>query len=175
MAKWEDYQTQRDERRQPSKFPAPAGCQADDGLLTAQIKLSKVKLSKDKVADATPIVNNSVEIYAYYAKTIKPGAKEDAIKNIAKLLKTGFSKDDLLGRVNAYAKQLAAAGKQDRQYYIQANNFFGEKARFKDFESLKIVVYSQPKADCKACKGSGRLQNGEGQIQRCYCVKEAKG
>jgi hypothetical protein len=155
--------------------------------LAARARWDKIKKNPDATSNAKSVPKHpnhtiptlptkhdidSTEIYAYYAKTIKPGAKEDAIKNIAKLLKTGFSKEDLLGRVNAYAKQLAAAGKQDKQYYIQANNFFGQAARFKDFEPLKIVVWLPPDKACKACHGFGKVQNGEGQVMRCSCVKE---
>jgi hypothetical protein len=117
--------------------------------------------------DVTPL-----QIYDHYAKTIKPGAKEDAIKNIVSLLKTGVSKDDLLGRINAYKAKLTKDSTEPK-FYIQANNFFGKAARYKDFEPIKIVQYTAPDPNCKACNATGKLQNGEGQIVRCGCVKEA--
>ncbi len=126
---------------------------------------NKRRIREDKGAAPT--------IYEYYSKTIKPGAKEDAVKSIDKLLKTGFTKEDLLGRVNDYKSKLAKDNTEPR-FYIQANNFFGLKARYKDFEPIKVVEYLPPDALCKACKGLGKVQTGEGQLIRCVCVKEKK-
>jgi hypothetical protein len=111
------------------------------------------------------------EIYAHYSKPIKPGAKEDAIRSIGKLLKTGFTKEQLIGRIDAYKQVLL---KKPTDYIIQANNFFGEKARYKDFEPIKVVEYLPPDPHCKLCKGLGKAQTGEGQVIRCGCVKEKK-
>jgi hypothetical protein len=116
--------------------------------------------------------NNNIppqEIYDYYAKTIKPGAKEDAIKNIAKLLKTGFTKEDLLGRIDAYRQQLNK-DKTDIRYYIQANNFFGKAARYKDFEPIKKVEYKPADPNCKVCKGQGKyLIAATSEVKICEC------
>ena len=67
LTKWNDYQTQREERIRPSKYPKPTimgqasgKCQANVGELSAQDKLSKDKLSKDKGADAP-----SADIYPF--------------------------------------------------------------------------------------------------------------
>jgi len=46
LQKWEVYQTQRDERRKPSKHPPlSAECQPNVSQVSAQVKLSKDKLS----------------------------------------------------------------------------------------------------------------------------------
>jgi hypothetical protein len=148
--------------------PTPAELLRNSCVTPAELplKISKDKLSKDKGVDPTP----PTEIYNYYSKTIKPGAKEDAIKNIMKLLKTGFSKADLLGRVDAYAKQLQETGKQDKQYYIQANNFFGEKARYKDYEPIKKIEYKDADPNCKLCKGQGKyLIANTSELKICGC------
>jgi hypothetical protein len=128
-------------------------------------------MDKDKVKDICP----AQETYSYYSKTIKPGAKEDAIKNISKLLKTGVSKDDLLGRIDAYKAQLLK-DKTDTKFYIQANNFFGEKARWKDFEPKRKIEYNPADPNCKICKGTGHvyIQN-TGETKICHCrIKEGK-
>ncbi len=111
------------------------------------------------------------EIYSYYSKIIKHGAKEDAIKSIIGLLKTGITKEDLLARVDAYKQDLIRKGTEDK-FYIQANNFFGRAARYKDFDPIKKVEYDPADLNCNACKGQGWLQTGEGQLKRCNCVKE---
>jgi len=117
------------------------------------------------------IYNNiSQEIYLFYSKTIKPGAKEDSIRSITKLLKIGFNKDDLLGRINAYRQYLDKENKQDSTYYIQANNFFGRQARYKDFEPIKVVQYKPADPACKICKGTGKvLIENTGQVKICDC------
>jgi hypothetical protein len=139
-----------------------------------QLHNANVTVRPSNLSILSNLSNNdtaSHEVYDYYSKTIKSGAKEDAIKNISKLLKTGISKDDLLSRIDAYKKQLIA---KPTDFIIQANNFFGVKARYKDFEPIKIIEYLPPDKDCRACKGQGRLQNGEGKIIKCSCVKEKK-
>ena len=136
------------------------------GLLSPLDRGKDKDMDKDKVKDISP----AQEIYDYYAKQIKPGAKEDAIKSISKLLKS-VSKEDLIGRIDRYHAQLVK-NPTEAQFYIQANNFFGKAARWKDFEPIKIVEYLPPDKDCKACKGQGKLQTGEGQIIKCKCVKE---
>lgn len=61
LVKWESYQTQRDDRKVASLYPPCPHCQAhdsevraDDGQLPAEVKLSQVKLSKDKLVEASP-------------------------------------------------------------------------------------------------------------------------
>jgi len=142
------------------------------GLANAKRTLSErlvIKVKESKVKDIKS--NAPQEIYLYYSKIIKAGAKEDAINSISKLLKTGITKDDLLGRIDAYKAKLIKDNIEPR-FYIQANNFFGKAARYKDFEPVRKVEYSPPDPLCKACKGQGRLMNGEGQVIRCTCVKE---
>ncbi len=119
----------------------------------------------------TNLTNNTPpeEIYEYYAKTIKSGAKEDAIKSIARLLKTGVSKDDLLGRIDAYRAKLTKDGTEQR-FYIQANNFFGKAARYKDYEPVKKVDYKKADPDCKICQGQGVvLIENTGNTKVCDC------
>jgi hypothetical protein len=115
--------------------------------------------------------NTPQAIYDYYSKNIRTGAKEDAIKSIYKLLKTGFTQEDLLGRINAYKAYLDKNPTEPR-YYIQANNFFGKAARYKDFEPIKVIEYRPVDPNCKLCKGQGNVVNGEGQVLICSCRKE---
>ena len=99
-----------------------------------------------------PNLSVATEIYDYYAKTIKPGAKVEAVKSIHRLLKEGFLKEALIGRIDAYKKSLADQG--DSKFFIQANNFFGEQARYKDFEPLENKL-KPADPNCKVCKGTG--------------------
>lgn len=146
---------------------------------TVVIKGKEIKEYKEKVINTNVNTNKDInkidifiieeEIYNYYAKTIKAGAKQDAITNISKLLKMGITKENLIERINAYAKQLSL-GKQDPQFYIQANNFFGERARYKDFEPVKEIQYQEANKDCKMCKGIGKyLIQATGQVKICEC------
>ena len=119
------------------------------------------------------LTNNNIpqEIYDYYSKTIKSGGKEDAIRSITKLLKTRLTKDDLIARIDAYKAQLQKERKEDRAYYIQANNFFGRQARYKDFEPVK-QKYKAADPNCKVCKdhpGIKYIENTN-QTARCDCT-----
>jgi hypothetical protein len=110
---------------------------------------------EDIKAEGKPVVPKlsvAIDIYDYYAKIIKPGAKVDAVKSICRLLKEGFLKEGLIGRIDAYKKSLAGQG--DSKFYIQANNFFGEQARFKDFEPVESKL-KPADPNCKVCKGTG--------------------
>jgi hypothetical protein len=110
---------------------------------------------EDIKTEDKPVVSKlsvAIDIYDYYAKIIKPGAKVDAVKSICRLLREGFLKEALIGRIDAYKKSLVGQG--DSKFYIQANNFFGEQARFKDFEPLESKLKAVD-PNCKVCKGTG--------------------
>lgn len=98
--------------------------------------------------------NIPTQIYEYYSKTIRSGAKEDATRNIAKLLKNGETKESLMARITAYKEHLKKEGQADNRYFIQANNFFGRAARYKDFEP-KESKYQSVNPNCKLCNGTG--------------------
>jgi hypothetical protein len=111
----------------------------------------------------------SIAIYEYYAKTIKAGASEDAIKNIHRLLTTGFTKEDLLGRIDAYKLKLLK-DKSEEKFYIQANNFFGKSARYKDFAPIKKIEYKPADPNCKVCEGKGHVYiPNTGETRVCDC------
>lgn len=64
LVKWSEYQKQRDDRIQASVYPKCVTCQTDGGHLPAEVKLSKVKLSKEEVniyaADSSKKRNNLI-------------------------------------------------------------------------------------------------------------------
>jgi hypothetical protein len=142
----------------------------------APLQINEANEAKEKKRKESKLKENNTpqEIYSYYSKTIKPGAKEDAIKNISKLLKTGVSKDDLLGRIDAYKAQLLK-DKTDTKFYIQANNFFGEKARYKDFAPQESKLKAVD-PNCPTCKGTGFVYNQSiSKNEFCRCrIKEGK-
>ena len=129
---------------QESKFPPAPPMEMEKGMEMEKQKEGSKELRNGEGTVKTPLLFISNEIYSYYAKTIKAGAKEDAIRNITRLLKT-VSKEELIGRIDAYKKQL----KGDPQYYIQANNFFGKAARYKDFEPIKPILKKEPEPQSK--------------------------
>lgn len=140
--------------------------------LTLSLPLPLPLLKEESVRETKPPKNleQAKEIYLYYEKTIKKGGSEDAIKSIAKLLKT-ISKEDLIGRINAYKQDLLKKGTGDR-YYIQANNFFGQAARYKDYEPIIIKEYKpKPDSNCEICQGKGFYPDGQLKGAVCLCVK----
>jgi len=79
------------------------------------------------------IEKDSDEIYEFYKKFVKPGPKRDSIINIKKLLRNGKNKPELMGYIINYAEYLKRNAKTDKIYWIQPNNFFGEKERYQEF------------------------------------------
>lgn len=153
VCKWSTYRELMFGKRQATGQPK-------DNQRTHTIRVNKG--NKDIKEDT------SLFIYEHYAQTIKPGTKEDAIKNINKLLKTGVNKEDLISRINAYKKQLTA---KPTEYLIHANNFFGEKARYKDFEPVKSNLKSA-EPGCKLCLGTGFVYvEAESANAICDCRK----
>jgi hypothetical protein len=132
------------------------------GASQVEAKESKRKKSKGKEIKDTP----ASFVYDYYAKTIKPGASVDAIKNIDKLLKAGEKKEDLIARIDAYRKTLKG---DDPTFMIQANNFFGLQARYKDYTPI-ISRLKLADPNCKICKGTGFVFNdSKSANDMCSC------
>jgi hypothetical protein len=131
---------------------------------------NEAKKSKEKERKGNN--NTPQEVYDYYSKTIKPGAREDAIKNIDRLLRSGLVKENLIGRINAYKIKLTKT-QTEQQYYIQANNFFGKAARYKDFEPIVIKPPLEPTRDpeCHICDIKGKIKEGPQKGGTCICVK----
>jgi len=155
-----------EEREAPSEIPDPTPdqLQSKSGV-TPAINKEKVIISKGPSVD-------SIEIYDYYTKTIKPGGKENALRSITRLLtKEGLTKEGLLSRINAYRTQLTKEGKTDKTYWIQPNNFFGKDARYKDFEPVK-QKFKAPDPNCKLCKDHPGIKYIEAtqQTTRCDCT-----
>jgi len=142
-SKFDKYQTIAKEKKTKDNLPSPKiPKNPQKTSSTREEKLREVNIREGKVT--------ATAIYSYYSKTIKPGAEEDAIKNIAKLLKTGFSKEDLVGRIDAYKAKLVKDGTEER-FFIQANNFFGKAARYKDF-APKENKLKPADPNCPVCK-----------------------
>ena len=99
------------------------------GQSGSRIQTNK-KGKKEMNVDSGEIISPSAEkIYDYYAGKVRAGAKMDAVNNIAKLLKE-CSEGELLACIDRYSTNGMS---KEAQYRIQANNFFGEKQRFKDY------------------------------------------
>ena len=69
------------------------------------------------------------EIYDSYPRKAD---RNNSIKSIQKLLQSGMKKEDLLRAVENY-KALIQREETEKRFIIQTNNFFGQKARYKDF------------------------------------------
>jgi len=171
--KFDKFQTISDEKKTKDKLPSPKipkNPQENSGGHPQQDKISKDKISIRGIGGQAPQAPQ--DIYEHYSKNIKAGGKEDAVKSITKLLKT-VSKEDLMGRIDAYKAQLVRNPTEPR-YYIQANNFFGLKARYKDFEPIKVTQYKKVDSNCKMCKGTGVVfivNTSETKICDCRIIK----
>jgi Domain of unknown function (DUF4373) len=157
-----------EERLAKNKSKVEAGKIGGIRSAEARAKFQKPQVLPHKTkATINPL---AVEIYDYYATTIKPGAREDSIKNIAKLLESGINHEELKGRINAY-KAFLKKGTTETQYIIQANNFFGLKARYKEFDPIKPPPEPTADPSCDICKGKGTIPEGEQKGAACLCMK----
>lgn len=161
-SRFDNHQTIAKEKKTKDNLPSPKIPKIPQKTSsTREVKLREVNIREDKGPAAA--------IYEYYSKTIKPGAKEDAVKNITKILKTGVNQEDLLGRIDAY-KAFLLKNPTEPRFYIQANNFFGEKKRWQEFVPLKRVEYKPADPKCKVCKGQGViLIENTGETKVCQC------
>lgn len=71
----------------------------------------------------------ATDLYEGYPRK---GARQDAIRNIIKLLAAGISLKDLTRARDNYIAKIESKG-TDPEYIIQANNFYGLKARWREF------------------------------------------
>jgi phage replication O-like protein O len=71
----------------------------------------------------------AARIYEHYAIHVRAGARADALRSIAKLLKV-YSEDVLIGCIDKYRGNGLS---EEKQYRIQSNNFFGRAERFKEY------------------------------------------
>jgi len=101
-----------------------------------QVEVNKTTYPLARARACDLIWGYAFNVYGVYAKHVRAGAKMDAAKSIKKLL----SKHK--GQETYTPKQLKRAiknyiyseeFKDDPQFRIQANNFFGKAARFMDF------------------------------------------
>ena len=83
LLKWKDYQTQRDDRIKPSKIPPPTiedltdKPPSTDSQVSAQVKLSKVKLSKVNICLSEPeIGSDGKRLLEYFGKKFQELYKE---------------------------------------------------------------------------------------------------
>ena len=82
-----------------------------------------------KVQENSPLAAAAVKIDDHYAACVRAGARSDAIRSITRLLKQ-YPEDVLISCVDRYKTNGMT---EERQYRIQANNFFGRAERYKDF------------------------------------------
>jgi DNA-binding transcriptional regulator YhcF (GntR family) len=100
------------------------------------------KGKKEKNVGSTGTISPLAEkIYSYYSDKVRAGAKSDAVRNISKLLKE-HSEGELLSCIDRYSTNGMS---KEAQYRIQANNFFGEKQRFKDYLGMGSPETAEPK------------------------------
>ncbi len=106
----------------------------------SRIQTNKKGKKEKKITDA--VSSPSAEkIYSYYADKVRSGAKSDAFKNISKLLKE-YSEGELLSCIDRYSTN---GMPKEAKYRIQANNFFGEKERFKEHLGRGSPETAEPK------------------------------
>jgi len=94
----------------------------DAETVTQKINTSS---SRQKNTSLTP-----EQVYKNYVVLVCSGAKDDAIRSIKKLLKSGMTTETLMECVKRYAGNGMS---DDMEYRIRPHNFFGRAARYKDY------------------------------------------
>ena len=111
--------------------------------------LPKGARTKEKRNYTKEITQQAEEIYSAYPKKAD---RNNSIKSIQKILKSGVTKETLLRAVKIYKKQIERQG-TERDYIIQSNNFFGRVARYKEFlevpEQAKLSPIERAIQKCK--------------------------
>lgn len=115
LLKWEEYQTQRADRRQPSKHPSIPSmsdkCPSNVRQVSAQVKLSKDKISKDNNIDAH-------QIYELFIKEFNKNPNQYKLTNFRiKKIKTRLDdagKEMLMKAIKNTAKSSFHRGENDR-------------------------------------------------------------
>ena len=141
LQKWESYQTQRDDRRKQSRFPA---CQTDDGQMSDKclLKLSKDKVSKDNINDdvVTTVTLNTtsdelrwLKFWSAYPKKIGKGAAFKAWKKIKPDTELGTR---IVDSVLAHA-DLPAWKKDGGQYIPHPSTYLNQERWEDELEEVK--------------------------------------
>jgi len=104
---------------------------------------------------------NADEVYEFYKSLIKPGPKRDTIINIKNLFKDGRTKDELMQYATNYSEHLKSNGKTDKTYWIQPNNFFGQKERYKEFLKQNNNEPEKPKFINEECPKCGSKETAD--------------
>jgi hypothetical protein len=106
------------------------------------------------------------EIHTFYKLNVQAGRSQRAVKNIKKLLKK-YTKKQLIDSVKNYIEKCR---KENIQYKIQPQNFFGESEDFKDYFPKKPPKLMKPNPDCKVCGGDGEVfSQATSRVSVCNC------
>jgi len=109
------------------EIPRTSGRVDDETSCAVESRKQKVESREIRKSELDSV---AAEIYELHAQRIRAGARADAIRSITALLRDGVSPAVLRAAVERYAGNGMPS---DKQFRIQANNFFGQKARWRDY------------------------------------------
>ena len=113
---------------------------------------------KKKVKTLKNLESEALPVYEFYRDNVRSGGRADAIKSICRLLRDGKTTRELISYVQNY-KLSTCQNETEVRYIIQANNFFGEKARWQE--------YLEPSKEQGKNKLIADLRTGKGQCPEC--------
>lgn len=103
--------------------------------------IQKLENPKKKIA-----LVQAEQLYEAFKSNVRPGAKQDAVRNILALFSAGVLSTDLEKAVKHYAEHVRMKNVQP-EYRIQANNFFGRAKRYTDWVELSVTEQQQHSED----------------------------
>lgn len=162
VTRWDDFQRIDDTRRgRRSQFPAPHNCsgigtdrsyqelsvptqeqlgtnRSDIGT-DRKIQVSRSGEDQEKISKRQEKINTYLtlagDVYEFFRLKVRSGAKTDSIKSISRLISNeGYSVDDLKRFVENYVD--SDNFRDEQEFRIQANNFFGRSRRFEEFKNV---------------------------------------
>jgi len=165
LGKWEEYQSQRDDRRKSSRLPnvnqMSTKCQPN--VCVSKDKLSKDKLSKDVSKIDTQCIQKrkpkKFDFEFVWSKYPKKIGKKEAKGYFDLTIKNEEDFNNCLKAVENYKKS-----KSVRNGYVKNGSAF-----FDQWEDWMEIPESEK--FCEKCKGKGSFTSTTGFVMNCDCQK----
>jgi len=151
-----EWDRKQPKETQTSTCSGTSTCSSTGVVLVQVPKLVPPAVPTKKEVFITMYTQQAEDIYSAYPRKAD---KDGSIRSIQKLLMAGETKESLMAAIERYKGHI----KQNSvgpQFIIQSNNFFGEKARYKEF--LKGTQDCQEQAADKITQAMERcMQRGD--------------
>jgi hypothetical protein len=152
----DEWARKQPKETQTSTCSGTSTCSSTGVVLVQVPKLVPPAVPTKKEVFITMYTQQAEDIYSAYPRKAD---KDGSIRSIQKLLRAGVTKEALIAAVEHYQRHIKQSNVEPK-YILQSNNFFGEKARYKEF--LKGTQDCQEQAADKITQAMERcMQRGD--------------